>query len=425
MAPVVRVVAMAALVSLFAAAAARAQEEGFGYRGIENGARHARTAEREEIRSTARHMDIRLTAAEIYDSNVSRSSGVVAAGRRLTPQDWIFKPGVKIDAVEPVGGQTLFLNGSLGYDFYAHNPRLNREDIDVDGGLQSEFGPCHDEARDKYARHLRDLEGVASPKLITSTESRETIDITAACGNGFGFTPRVGVNEDWTNFSSKKLRQSDSHTFGLDAALGYGQPALGLVSIFGAYRRTVFPNELLFGFIPVKGGYQLWAGGVSVEHDVASLIHGSASVSYTALNPSLAGVPAFKGITYAFDLRYTPTKRLEAGVRFTRATLPSRRPGSSFTIETSEKLSARYELGPRMKLETGASISDRKYSGAVGGPALRIAQETRYEGFGAVNYEFGRRWSLDLDVRHIQRDANPSTFSYADTRVTLTAAARF
>src|SRR5437588_164966 len=74
-----------------------------------------------------RPLGVQAVISEIYDSNVARSSYLLASARGVTQSDWITEPGVTLNLNKTFGRQSAFLRGSVGYDFYARNTRLNSE----------------------------------------------------------------------------------------------------------------------------------------------------------------------------------------------------------------------------------------------------------------------------------------------------------
>src|SRR5690242_13118414 len=82
--------------------------------------------------------DVRVDSSLRYDSNVARSDDATAALRGIQPEDEIFTPGVSVDVARVLGGQSVFLQGALSYNFYAHNSKLNRERLVLDTGVNSQ-----------------------------------------------------------------------------------------------------------------------------------------------------------------------------------------------------------------------------------------------------------------------------------------------
>src|SRR5687767_5378881 len=105
----------------------------------------------------ARQFEVRASMGVTYDDNVARSNAVTAALRGIEQEDFIYNPSVAVDIVQPFGRQAAFLRGSVGYDFYDKNDQLNRERIDLSGGVSSPLGPCRPTLGGSYKRQQSEL----------------------------------------------------------------------------------------------------------------------------------------------------------------------------------------------------------------------------------------------------------------------------
>ena len=85
---------------------------------------------------------IALTADATYDSNVARSSALLASQRGLVPEDEVYHPGLQLNATTQRGADVFYLAGSAGYRFYQTNAVLNAADIGLGAGAHREAGHC-------------------------------------------------------------------------------------------------------------------------------------------------------------------------------------------------------------------------------------------------------------------------------------------
>ena len=108
-----------------------------------------------------RTTEVDLIGNLIYDSNVAASDAAFAAARGIKPSDVIINPTVRLDLARPVGRQTVFLLATAGYDFYARNSRLNRENILVNPGVLGQFSRCEYDVSGSYSRGQNGLQELA------------------------------------------------------------------------------------------------------------------------------------------------------------------------------------------------------------------------------------------------------------------------
>ena len=73
-----------------------------------------------------REFHVEGTANLAYDSNSAHSSAALAAQRGIQLEDETFHPALNFTLVEPIGRQSIYVNGAAGYDFHRYNSRLNR-----------------------------------------------------------------------------------------------------------------------------------------------------------------------------------------------------------------------------------------------------------------------------------------------------------
>jgi hypothetical protein len=382
-----------------------------------------------------RVQDVELVGAVVYESNVAGSTAAVAALRRLQPSDEIFEPSVHFTLARPIGRETVYVVGDAGYDFYARNSVLNRENLDIHPGAIGKVGPCQTDLTGEYSRAQRELSelatsptGLAVPFQDRNVLQVEEVGGDATCGRGVGFGPSVTASETWTQNSSKLERYVDAQTFSGSGGITYQRPVLGSLRVFGAFSDTRFPNRAGLAGIEGAGvatGYQTFSGGVTYTRAVGSRLQGSVSLSYTKLDQQGAASPGFSGPTYSASLFYQVSSRLTATASVSRATVPSIRLNSTFSIEDFYSGGLNYRLSSRLTAGGGASFVHEAFNGTATPVAFDLTDEKIYRIFGNVTLQLTRRVALGLDVQQLQRNANFPGLSYPDTRVGLTARATF
>jgi hypothetical protein len=374
---------------------------------------------------TGRETELDLTSYLYYDSNSARSDAQLAAQRGLALSEGIFEPSGTLTVARQAGRFLVYAIADGGYDFHTYNTVRDRERVDVSGGATGRFARCQETLNGGYDSSQTDL-GDVTLGVINNDRQTENVGLMVACGRSVGLAPSLSVGETWTNNSALIERIVDSRTFHLNAGIGYQRPGLGVASLFGGYSEISYPNRGLPG-----GGngfsYDLYEGGVRFERHVGARIDTSLSVSYSELDPSVAGASGFHGLTYALDGTYHLTSRITLHASGTRATLPSSRVNANFEITEAYDADIDYKFGSRLdfKLE-----GDWKHDNFVGAGAqipgiLDLTVETTYDVVADVTFTLTQRLSFILSVSETRRDANFAPLSYDSTTVGLTAKAKF
>ncbi len=377
-------------------------------------------------------LDIDVVAAVLYDSNVADSSALLAQQRGLKLSDESFRPSLAFNLGHRLGRQTVYLQGSVGYDFYRVNHVLNRERIDIHPGVLGQIGLCSGNLSGDYTRQQTELADLAlldqtnALSVVKNTEETKKLLLSASCGKNIGFFPTSEISETWTSNSSSRLQFADSRTFSGTAGLAYQWRSAGRTSLFTNYVRADFPNRrpLVFGS-SLNDGYDVISGGASYERRIGARLDGTFSISYTSLTPRSAGSPGFKGLTYSADASYQIGSRLLAKLTFARATLPSSRVGATFSINKTLSGELDYKVSPRLNLSVGGTYEHRSYPNSQGSASNDLTEESVNSEFGRATYRFNRRISLALDLTHTRREANFTPLNYSSTRVGLTVRSSF
>ena len=395
----------------------------------------AQTSAAAGVAPGSRSQEVDLIANLIYSTNVAGVDDTVAHSRGLTRADEIFEPRIHFEVARPFGRETAYVTGDAGYDFYAHNKILNRENLDISPGVLGQIGPCQTGLTGEYSRAQRDLaELAATPTgLAAGVDQKDTLQVeqiggNAACVRSTGIGPSVTASETWVGNSATIERFTNAQTFSGSGGLTYQRPVLGSVRVFGAYSHTDYPDRA--GLVALIGagvstGYRTVSGGVSYTRAVGSRLQGSLSVSYTDLTSSGSSSPGFSGLTYSAALTYRVSSRLTTSAVISRETVPSNRLNSTYAIDETFDGQAAYELSSRLSLMGGVSYAQDDYGGTPSPIMFDLTKQKIYTAFGSANLKLTRRFSFALDVRHLQRTANFAGLSYSETRLGLTTRASF
>lgn len=381
----------------------------------------------------ARSQEVIVSANVMYDSNVAASSDALAAARGIRPSDEIITPSVSFSLSRPVGRETIFLQGSAGYDFYARNHFLNRERLDIRPGVIAEVGQCQATVSGGYSRYqssLRELALIApgTPGFadVRNVVNAENVGISANCGRQIGLAPNASVSENWSDNSATFQKFADSRTFSASGGLAYRSPSLGVANLFFQYSTTDFPSRLaILGPVSSNNGYDVYSGGINYTKNLGTKIQGTASISYEKLIQKASPVGGFSGLTYSANISYRATSRLSALLILSRGITPSTRINSTYSISQSYSGELDYKLGNRLNFKLIAAHLQDHYGGLAVVSGFDLTDQSIDRQEGAASFQLTRRIALGLDVTHEQRGANFAGLSYSDVRVGLSAKASF
>ena len=144
--------------------------------------------------SSARSFELGLSARVLYDSNIARGSELLAIQRGLSRDDFVYQPAVTANIVQPLGTQMVYLAGSAGYDFHERNTKLDRGNVNVQGGYTARVGICQPSLTSSYSGRQSDLEdadSVTTTNLVQATSVAASVQCGRPIGPGVG-TPRPG-----------------------------------------------------------------------------------------------------------------------------------------------------------------------------------------------------------------------------------------
>jgi hypothetical protein len=368
--------------------------------------------------------DLGASVRATYDSNVSRSDATFAAQRGLVQQDYIVEPSLNFDLARPVGRQSVFLTGAVGYDFYNRNHIFNRERLDVTTGAALQAAGCHATVSVNYIRQQSQLQDLELFGALDNLESDQVYRVSADCARQIGFSPTGSVSETIADNSLDLQRNADHHTLSATAGLLYSNPGLGRLQVFGGYDATEYPNRIV-NLAGQTDGYQAFSGGVSYERHVGARLDATLQATFMHLRPDVANEPGFDGLTYKADIALRLGARMQLTGDVSQGAVPANRIGVSFDRQTSAQIGLNYAATRRLSFGVGGFVQDHHYEGVALDPAFFVTRERVSGLFGSSELKLGRRLSLLLDCRWQKQTADIPVFSYDDVRVSLTASTRF
>lgn len=379
-------------------------------------------------RAYASHVRVTPSVTVAYDSNVVGASQAVGSEEGLrSGSDESVSPSLNLDIAQTLGRGSVFLGGGVGYNFYARDTILNREEINLRGGYLGSLGGCHGGFTAGYQRNENELTDLTRG-AVQDTYALETVGVNASCGGSIGFAPVASVSESWSQNSQSVLSSSNLRTFSASAGLAYQTPTNGTASVYGQYQTTTFPNRNLgvggvgLGTGP-QDGYTLYGGGVKYSRNLGARIQGSVSASYSIVDSEGAG-SGFGGFTYSAGVSYRASSRLSFYASVARQVTPSNVLDASYQVENDNLIQATYSHGSRWSLTAGVEQVVGTQNGAALTSSIDLLNFDTKSVFAIANYSL-RRINLSLSLRNDTRTTNQSLLNYSDTRASITASTTF
>ena len=369
-----------------------------------------------------RRLDFGLNARVEHHTNVTRTTKEQATLRGLSLADTIFLPTASVDLQLPIGRQEVFLNGVAGYAFYDKNTKLDREHIDLTGGVRGVVGPCAVTLGGGYARGVNQIE---DPTLIANVENvqeRKRVNVDAACQRGSALGLVASASKEWTNNDLPFLTISDSELTSMMLGVSYSRPTLGTFTVFANTDRTEYPRRL------IDDGYDLYGLGLTYERQLGARIQGSVTVAYNRVelrNMLPENSDEVETTSYAANLSYRASNRLRLEGSFDRSVTPASGFGRTYDLTNSYLLSGVYDLGSRITISAGGGRVERDSRGAFAGPFIQLTNSTTDTLYGSLTYKQSERLFFELGVGRDERSTNAPQFDYTNERVSLSVSSRF
>ena len=356
-----------------------------------------------------------------YDNNVLRLPDGAAAPTGRHRSDYRSSPRVQIDIARPIGRNSVFLTGLVGYDFYKYNRQLNRERIILTGGGAVSLNSCTVNGQVNYTRRQSDLDDilVSTSGRTANTETYWSPGVGISCGSAGGLSSSLHYTHDDVQNSDPFRAYGDYHADTYNAQIGLNRPAIGNVGIYSNYRRGVYDNRLI---APGRNSVvESYAAGLRVDRQFGR-IKGHISGGVTRVQSNTPGVRGFRGGTYDVSLTYLAPK-LTASAGFGRNVQQSNLLGVDYSIVDSADLGASYILNPRITLTAGAHQTRRRLSSVplATGPVFigNTNDRLRTINVGA-DYTANRHISFGLDATWRSRRGDLPIFDYNARILALT-----
>jgi hypothetical protein len=357
-----------------------------------------------------------------YSDNVwRRGEGATLPAGYRSKSDWRFSPTLTASAGHPLGRQLLFLNATVGRDYYARNTRLDKSRLNFSGGLQWLLGTrCSGRAQGDYSERQTRYE--LFDEFIPSTQKRTSITVGAGC-RLFGRLAG-NLNYDWykTSNDTERRKVSDVRGHGFTGGLTYPISTRGTLSASGFWRRAEYPNQILF--TGEKNQIEFSGFSVGAGYKIGPMLSVNGSLGRTWINYRNPLLTDSSGSTWALGLNYAGPK---LGVNLSTGRSSAAGGGSAnFSITKHYTGTLTYRVG-RITTSAGFSRRESDNRGVVfvgGAPVGRYGRRTDSLMLGA-DTKLGRFLSVSADYRHEKRPARGDFSGYSANIASLSLGASF
>jgi Putative beta-barrel porin 2 len=367
----------------------------------------------------ARKIRVGISAASVYDDNVFRVPDETPPSAVTTRDDFRFTPSVDVDVIQPVGRQSLFLSGAMGYDFYRNNKQLESERINLEGGGNLRFGSgCSSRVALSFGRQQSNLADFGRVIGVPNVEKSLGAGGRFSCGTGLGIQPSLTYDFEKVANGNARLVDNGYRATTIGATIGYARPSLGEVGVYASYRNGIYPNR----FLPsgVTDGVRVYSGGVNFKREIGTQLKGSASLGYTVVNPKEPFVRNFKGASWSADLDWVPNDRIQVGIGLGREVQQSNLLDISYSVNQNMGINASYALNRQMQLTFNASRDKRRIQasrllignlGLTGDKTSTLGAGFRFQPQGRIGFSF--------DLRGVKRESAFRQFNYDNVTASL------
>jgi hypothetical protein len=368
------------------------------------------------------HMHLSASSRLSYDNNILGTNDPTLARPGLAKEDFKFTPFVTVDVAAPFGRHNTFLSGSLGYDFNRRNKNLDRENINVSGGVNLRpTNDCTVGLSTKFARQQSDITDYRTFVSVSNTEQRVGFDGDVNCKPGLGLTSSLGYGFEKVENSDIGRSSGEYLSNTISASLGYQRKTLGELSVYASYRRGSYPNRGQLLRPNSAERVRVVNTGLRFSRDIGTALKGTASVGYVSVDPNTPGVPSFKGASYSADLTWRLSESFKGIIGIARDVQQSNTLDISYSIVDRYQFSASYELSRQVDLVFGAGRSKRSFRESPLIPAAFLrGKDSTTNFFAGARYNPPGRVSYSVDVSASDRNSAARQFGYNKMIASLT-----
>lgn len=382
-----------------------------------------------EAQSAGQKLNFELRGRAEYDTNAARGSKTVAAAQGIDPNDIRYTVSAGVDAARLVGRQSIFMSGTVSYDFYSKNNSLDRWRADLTGGAAGRVGPCATTLNAGYLQRLSEL----SP--ISPTDPRDSTERVLSYG-GSTSCPIVGNIGATASVQRRQVRTSGSQTqlgndiTSLSTSIGYVSRTFGSVSVFGSYTDTNYKQQP--GPVPLGSqGFQSYSVGLQYSRPIGTRLTGQAGINYYELHRSAGTATAAlaggdtSGTAWNVGFNYRASSRLTMDVGYSDSTGATTQVGSAYQREKRINAGVSYSPSSRLSVSLSGDRVNRDYSGRGALPLVVASEEQRTRIGAGITYDLGRLISVGLDASQTKVETDQALLNYTSERIAATIIAKF
>jgi hypothetical protein len=384
--------------------------------------------------NTGRGVNISANLVTEYGSNLLRQGeGQTLGGRSGSRSDFRIRPSVSVNLGLPAGRQQLYLNASVGRDFYVRNSFLNRERVGAVAGVAYGFGSsCGGRLQASYEQRQTQLEEFVDVRNSLRRTTSGLLSLT--CSRPYGISPSADVTYTNNTNSLESRRRRNSRTISAGIGASYAIGVRGSIGVRANYADTVFPNEIItlldLSVQPPRVlesfEYSLksYGGSLTGQYRLGERVSFVGNVGYSRIAPRAGVGEPYGSLTYSASVGYTGT-RIFGSASAGRAVTPGRGGEATFFVANSYTLDVGYTLPSGISAYAGAARSTREFRGELDTLPLARSSATTDRAYLGVRTQIGRLLSASAEVNTIRRRVIPSIFNYTSNGVRLSLSASF
>lgn len=365
-------------------------------------------------------VDITASLRTEYSDNVARiGDGRALPSRFESKEDWRFTPVLSANLGRALGRQRLFLNTTVGRDFYARNNILNRNRFSVDGGLEWTLGHrCSGRLQGGYNERGTRLSDFA--EVIPSTQRTTSLGVNAGCMTSTGLGFNAGYNWQELENSVDSRRYADLRSSGFNGRIYYQLGNRIDVSVQGHTQQIRYPYQLLPDASENGMRISALSGGLGYRLGQSIRLNGTLGKSW--VKPRSPFAEDFSGTTWTVGAIYSGL-RLGANVSAGRDVSSGSSGFTGYQVSDTVLATLSYRLGERISTSAGYAHLNQRNRGQGGQilPTLLSFEQNRY--FIGADYRMNRILRAGIDFNHLKRSSNPTGFDYSANSVLLTLTA--
>ncbi|WP_225206450.1 porin family protein [Novosphingobium huizhouense] len=371
-----------------------------------------------------------------YDSNVARASDAVTERRNLDKSDFVLSPSINADIVAPTSAATFTLAGSVGYNFYLRNSRLNRERIDLNATAQRRIAICDVGLNAGIARRQTDLGDLqilnddgtlidGGEGTIVNTETQWRVGGTISCGAAVGIEPNAYANYRQLRNSAEVRKFNNANVFDYGGGVAYASPAFGRIGVFAGRTDFNYTDRASDPLFAATDRFHYSYIGAKLDRRLGARLQVQGQVTYTRVSVPGRDLSRFDGLNWniAAQLRVGGSTRVS--VATARSIDVSAGFRSDFARTTIYSGKVERALTARTRLTFTALRRERDFA-QVQSAGFPLAANDRTDQLGlALGFEKSQRLNFAGYVQGQRRRSDLAALDYDAVQVGLTASLRF